>query len=264
MIATYDEATVPSDVVRLFGDLALPSSRRCVASSSGARSVCGSARPHNEDAYGSRDERNFVVADGMGGRPGGALASATAVATALDLLEREGRHDWRSVIAGVNDAVRLAATTAGHRNSGAAFGLVALHGSRATIVHLGDVRIYRLRRGMVQRLTTDHTIADELVESGFDVRRIGLRPAELAALTVYLGDLGSAERFAVRTIGVETGDRLAVCTDGVHRHHEPSPADLDGRSDAVAAAALVDGAITRGSTDDATAVVITLGFGGRS
>jgi serine/threonine protein phosphatase PrpC len=264
MIATYDEATVPSDVVRLFGDLAVPSRRRCVASSSGAASACGSARHQNEDTYGSRSERVFVVADGMGGRPGGALASATAVATALELLgQREGIPDWRAVVSAVNDAVRTAATAAGHLRSGAALGLVALYGSRATIVHLGDVRIYRSRRGAVERLTIDHTIDDELSDAGFDVRRAGLRPAELAALTVYLGDANTAQRFALRTIGVEPDDRLVVCTDGVHRHREPVPGDLHGRPDSVVAKALVDGAIANGSTDDATAVVVTLGFGGR-
>jgi protein phosphatase len=149
----------------------------------------------------------------------------------------------------------------GHERSGAAIAVVALRGTRATIVHLGDVRIYRSRRNTIEQLTTDHTIADELRGSGLDMKRIGLRPGELAALTVYLGDPDSARHFAVRTLGVESGDRLVLCTDGVHRHRPPTAVDLDERSDMVVAEALVANAIADGGTDDATSMVVTLGFG---
>jgi PPM family protein phosphatase len=262
MISTFDEATMPFGVVRLFGDLPSRHGRRSIATSMGAATACGVGRGHNEDCYGTRAERIFAVADGMGGRPGGAQAAVAAVAATLDLIERADTHDWRTVISAVNEAVRAQARAAGLDRSGAALGLVELHGGGATILHLGDVRIYRVRRGAVQRLTIDHTIADELAGSGLDPLHLGLRPTELAALTVYLGDSDSAERFAVRTITVESGDRLVLCTDGVHRHREPVWPDLEERSDAEVAGLLVSRAVDAGSVDDASAMVLTIGFAG--
>ncbi|MEP7114110.1 MAG: protein phosphatase 2C domain-containing protein [Ilumatobacteraceae bacterium] len=260
MISTFNEATLPSGVLRLFGDLPARHGRRSIATSMGAATACGVGRDHNEDCYGTRSERIFAVADGMGGRPGGAQAALAAIAATLDLIERADTHDWHATISTVNEAVRAEARAAGRDRSGAALGLVELHGAGATILHLGDVRIYRIRRGAVQLLTVDHTIADELAGSGLDPARLGLRQAELAALTVYLGDPDSASRFAVRTITVETGDRLVLCTDGVHRHREPIWPDLEVVSDVEVADRLVSRAVESGSDDDASAMVLTLGF----
>jgi serine/threonine protein phosphatase PrpC len=262
MTTTFEEATLPSGVLRLFGDLPTRHGRRSIATSMGAATACGVGRGHNEDCYGTRAERIFAVADGMGGRPGGTQAAVAAVAATLDQIERAETHDWRAVISAVNEAVRAEALAAGLDRIGAALGLVELHGAGATILHLGDVRIYRVRRGAVQRLTTDHTIADELAGAGLDPTHLGLRPTELAALTVYLGDPDSAERFAVRTITVENGDRLVLCTDGVHRHSEPIWPDLEALTDVEVAGLLVSRAVDAGSVDDASAMVLTLGFVG--
>jgi PPM family protein phosphatase len=259
MISTFDEATLPSSVLRLLGNLPARHARRSIAASMGAATACGAGRDHNEDCYGTRAERIFAVADGMGGRPGGAQAALTAIVAALDLIERADSHDWDATISSVNEAVRAEARAASRDRSGAALGLVELHDAGATILHLGDVRIYRVRRGAVQPLTVDHTIAEELAGSGLDAARLGLRPTELAALTVYLGDPDSAARFAVRTITVETGDRLVLCTDGVHRHRQPIWPDRAVKSDVELADLLVSRAVEAGSDDDASAMVLTLG-----
>lgn len=260
-LRTPDESTLPRDVARLLGSLPARPARHVVARSWGAHSVRGTRREANEDAWGQRAARWFAVADGMGGRPGGAAAAEAAVGTMLDALEHGDRRDWHAAVTMVNDAVRGAAWAAGLDRSGAALAAVELHDARATIVHLGDVRIYRMRRGAAEQLTTDHSIAEELRRLG--VSRLRLRPAELAALTVYLGDPDSSRGFAVRTITVDDGDRLTICSDGVHRM---APASLwqalAGEDDDAAAELLVRSAQLAGGTDDATALVVTLGVGG--
>ena len=157
--------------------------------------------------------------------------------------------------------MRASAWSTGVERSGAALAVVELHDARATILHLGDVRIYRLRRNAVEQLTTDHSIGEELARAGLDPARAGLRPAELAALTVYLGDADSADGFSVRTITVDTGDRLVLCTDGAYRPPPPAVwSTVAGAADQPAADALVAAAQRAGGGDDATALVVTLGI----
>ncbi len=258
------EATLPGDVARLLGDLPIRRSQHCGVVSWGAATRQGSARAANEDAWGQRATRAFVVADGMGGRPGGAEAAVVAVSALLDAVEHAvagpAPVDWQAIVVSVNDAVRASAMVSGHARTGAAVAALLLQGPRAIIAHLGDVRIYRCRAGRDELLTTDHTVADELRRTGIDPLRTDLRAGELAALTVYLGDRDSARGYSVRTITVADGDRLVVCTDGVHRTTPPDSAVIQEMADSAAAEWLVTAAVASGATDDATALVCTLGL----
>jgi PPM family protein phosphatase len=250
--------------VRLLGDLPVRRAQQCTVKSWGAATQQGSARSANEDAWGQRGERAFVVADGMGGRPGGAEAAVVAVAALLDALERRPDDpapiDWHATMVAVNDAVRASAMVSGYARNGAAIAALLLQGPRALIAHLGDVRIYRCRSGRDELLTTDHTVAEELRHAGIDPRRADLRPGELSALTAYLGDRDSAQGYSMRAITVAEGDRLVVCTDGVHRAMRPSTSAIGALADPAAAERLVAAAVAAGATDDATALVCTLGL----
>ena len=202
----------------------------------------------------------FVVADGMGGRPGGALAAATTVTTLLAALARPGGSvDWREAVTSTNDAVRGAAFAAGHERAGAAVAALRVTGGRATLVHLGDVRAYRLGAEGAALLTTDHNVGQELARAHLDPVRLRLHPAEMAALTVFLGDADSASGFGVRSVAVAHGDRLVLCTDGVHARLGPDVWEAVAAitSPRRAAETLVEAAIEAGSTDDATALVVT-------
>lgn len=259
MTDLFDEDTLPPDVVRAFGDIRAPR-RETYAVTWGAASQQGAGREANEDVWGQRAGRAFVVADGMGGREGGAGAAATAVGVLLDELsmDRDG-VDWPEAIARVNDAVVRQGRDAGHRRVGAAVAALRYRGSRLTLVHLGDVRAYRLRHGQIELLTTDHTLAEELDRAGLSpgTDRTQLARHQLAGLTTFFGDPGSSDGFAVRSLSVQAGDRIALCTDGVYRHvpvsawrqaaDEPSPEGV--------AQTLVGIARANGTTDDATVMV---------
>jgi protein phosphatase len=256
----FDEDTLPPDVVRAFGDIR-PQRPTSYAVTWGAASERGADRETNEDVWGQRAGRSFVVADGMGGREGGAGAAAAAVGGLLDELaiDREG-VDWPEAIARVNDAVVRHGREAGLQRVGAAAAALRYRGSRLTVVHLGDVRAYRLRHGQVELLTTDHTLAEELdragVPAGDGRNRLGRQ--QLAGLTTFFGDPNSSAGFAVRSLSVQRGDRIALCTDGVYRHVPVSAwrgAAQRSAPEAVAKA-LVATARANGTTDDATALVI--------
>ena len=261
MSSTFAEDTLPPELVRaLRGEGALR------IADWGAATRRGASRRANEDAHGERDRRAFVVADGMGGRPGGALAASVTVEELLGALGTPGRAvDWRQVVDRTNQAVRTAAERAGFDRVGAAVAALRVAAGRATVVHLGDVRAYRLGTDGAVQLTTDHNVAQELVRAHLDPARLRLHPSELAALTVFLGDPDSASGFGVRSVAVAPGDRLVLCTDGVHARLGPDAWHAAARlaSPAHVAAALTDAAIAAGSTDDATALVVAFAGPGR-
>jgi serine/threonine protein phosphatase PrpC len=256
----FDEDTLPPDVVRAFGDIRRPQ-RTTYSVTWGAASERGADRDTNQDVWGQRDARCFVVADGMGGREGGAGAAATAVGCLLDELasDRDG-VDWPEAIARVNEAVVRHGRDAGHRRVGAAAAALRYRGSRLTVVHLGDVRAYRLRHGQIELLTTDHTLAEELDRAGVAAAasRKRLARQQLAGLTTFFGDPGSSDGFGVRSLSVQRGDRIALCTDGVYRHVPASSWRQAAQGDSPQAVAelLVGTARAHGTTDDATAMVI--------
>ncbi len=262
-----DDDTLPSDLA-----LSLGRSVRSWAigdtsvSSWAAASETGLQRSHNEDAWGQRQGSVFVVADGMGGRPGGKVAATAAVAALLDELAGDvpsggGVFDWRRVMDRANEAVVAAGRRSGHEHVGAAVAVVCSGDHGTVVAHAGDVRVYRLRDGVREGITSDHTVATELESAGLRPDDVPDARGHLRALSSFLGDGGAWRAFSVRMLDIRRGDRLVVCTDGVHRHVSadmwraaaatPSCQDL--------VAQLVASARRAGGRDDATALALRLG-----
>ena len=262
MIAAADEITlpIPEGVRRPWRHGARPA----VAAVGGA-SERGRRRRRNEDAWGRRGDEVVVVADGMGGRRAGAVAARAAVDALLAGLAAPGA-DHLAVVGAASRAVRDATTAeradeaAGPTPGGAAVVALRCVGGRVTIVHVGDARAYRLRGGAVEPLTRDHVVAEVIADLGVRRSRSGLRAHELAALTSFLGEEGSWHDVGVRSLTVEHGDRIVLCTDGCHRSLD---AHVWRRAAHVASAQraagfLVERSVTAGAADDATAVVVDL------
>lgn len=264
MARSYDEATLTTDIATSLRELfAGESPIRAAIADWAAHTEVGTARHENQDAWGQRDG-TFVVADGMGGRPGGATAAVAAVAAALDAFGTAATlHplDWAGRMAAVNDSVVLAGRRAGHDRVGAAIAVVRCIPGRVVMSHAGDVRVYRLRHGEAQVLTRDHNVGAEVSSAGRDLDSIQAARGKAAALTSFLGAATSWQRHSLRVLDARHGDRLVVCTDGVHRRL--SRGDWDAVQDSTDCQQLVDDLIARsaeaGSTDDRTAVAITLG-----
>jgi PPM family protein phosphatase len=263
MIVGLDEATVPSDIVRALRDLVGGSpAARSVVDDWAANSAQGTSRRENQDAWGQRDG-TFVVADGMGGRPGGATAATAAVESALDVFDATTTHhpiDWAARFAVVNDAVMVAGRRAGHERVGAAIAIVRCAPDRVVISHVGDVRIYRIRGDEAQLLTRDHTVAAEIHLAGRDPDSMVSARGKTSALTSYLGGMTSWHRHSLRTIDARPGDRLVVCSDGVHRRLDRS--HWQTASSHAGCQSLVDHLLERahevGNTDDRTALAIMI------
>ncbi|MCB0965479.1 MAG: protein phosphatase 2C domain-containing protein [Ilumatobacter sp.] len=176
----------------------------------------GSVRAANEDDWAAVDDRLFVVADGIGGNAGGALAASTAVAhvaaTVRDVTEGSA-HD---VLAAANAEVVVAGRAAGTPRLGTTFVMVSAHRSHVVVVSVGDSRVYRSRDGALELLTRDHTIRNELLASGVPLEAVARRRVRLDALTSFLGRSSGVGAFDALSFSIAAGDRLVICTDGVH------------------------------------------------
>jgi len=130
------------------------------------------ALPHNEDCVLAEPGYGvFVVADGMGGRPGGAQASRLAVRAFMDYLRRvkpsqiDSPAALRNAVAMANTAIR-AVVEADPKMQGMGTTLTAavLTEEGGRIVHVGDSRAYLFADGQLEQLTQDHTLASELAD----------------------------------------------------------------------------------------------------
>ncbi len=227
-------------------------------------------RPLNEDSFLADHERRiFAVADGVGGAEAGEVASQTAV----DVLNEAFRHrvgDGDDV----EDLMELAIQRANSsihqmsrehpRFSMMATTIVALHleGTRATIGHVGDSRLYRLTSaGELVRETEDHSIVEEEVRAG---RMTPEQAANHPSKNVISRALGAEDTVEVdmKTIEVDDGTSFLLCSDGITRHIQDSELrDLLRSGMAVDAlcAEMKQLCYQRGAEDNLTAVVVRVG-----
>jgi PPM family protein phosphatase len=261
-----DDDTTPTDNDDVIADLTvtLAASPLTVAEW-GSASTAGMRRRVNEDAWGYRSGV-FVVADGMGGRGGGALAARTAIDRFLARLEDAGaRPAWRQVVEAVNDDVIRAGRERGVERLGTTLLAAIVGGPLVTVIHVGDSRAYRLSdlagRARLDVLTRDHNVRSELLAAGLDVGEYRDRGVAVHGLTSFIGLESEALRVDVLAIPVRAGDRLLLCSDGVHRQVDDGQLrSMLGLPDCrVAAERLVEEADEAGGRDNATALVIEVG-----
>ncbi len=160
----------------------------------------------------------FAVADGLGGHQGGAQASRAAVGTVVAGLAEAGaavpEGAMRAAFRRANLAVFDGAQASQHTNMQTTLTALALSRTAAIVGHVGDSRAYRLRRGRLELLTTDHTQVHEML-------RLRLLTPEQAAKhpgrSVLTRSLGAEllVRVDVRRESVAAGDVYLLCTDGL-------------------------------------------------
>lgn len=249
--------------------------------SSVARSDVGRKRQINEDAFFRDDERGFyVVADGVGGHNKGEIARCP-VDPHRELLDGLATRDLdrlvERVVAGDSECVweirRL--LESGVKNACyMVFGMAELDPEKkgmsttlsamlvraglAFAVHVGDSRVYRVRKNNVLQLTEDHTLINYKVKHGMMTKA---EAEKAAGKNVITRAVGHKDYVQVDTadIDVAIGDRFLLCSDGLHGYFnsDKEVADLcvDGDLEECAESAIAL-ANARGGKDNITAVVI--------
>ena len=249
--------------------------------SSVARSDVGRKRQINEDAYFRDDARGFyVVADGVGGHNKGEIASREAVeqlrssvyaaAREIDrLVERisfgDGEAVWdirRLLESGVKSACYMvfgmAELDPEKKGMSTTLSALLIKAGMAFAVHVGDSRVYRVRKDSVLQLTEDHTLINYKVKHGMMTRADAEKASGKNVITRAVGHKDYVQ-VDTADIDVAKGDRFLLCSDGLHGYFQSDKevADLctDGSLEECAEAA-IGMANQRGGKDNITAVVI--------
>jgi len=182
----------------------------------------GKVRSQNEDSFGVRIPRTdldwirkgalFVVADGVGGRAGGARAARLAVDGIREMYYKPapGEKPPQSL----ERAIRITSRNIYYEgqkhpeyaNMASTAVAVAIVRSDAYVAQIGDSRAYIFRRGVLVCITQDHNVFVE------DRANPGAAPT--VVLTRALGTEGSPEPDLLR-VPLKPGDRLLLCTDGL-------------------------------------------------
>jgi len=189
---------------------------------SSLRSEQGKDSINNED-YCHVDAKKglFVVADGMGGRPGGKLASKTAVTAFVAQIGRLAgparlqEDTIHSAIATVNEQVRaLSQANPDMTGAGTTLTSFIVHENQGRTVHVGDSRVYLFRDNYLKQLTTDHTLVSELLERN----HLSAEKAEHYPYRHVLSRSVGANETVKPDIGkltIVAGDWFLLMTDGL-------------------------------------------------
>jgi serine/threonine protein phosphatase PrpC len=243
--------------------LALPDGRTLVLGWASATDR-GLRRDHNEDSLLAAVPY-FVVADGMGGHAAGDVASDAVIRR----LEEQGRTESGFADPeGVEPALELAVDDireetgdlelhAGTTVTGACLTLVSGRPYWA-VFNVGDSRVYQLRGEVLEQVTVDHSVVQEMVDAGRITRAQADRHPDGNIITRAVG-VGDASEVDYWLLPVTVRLRLLVCSDGLTK--ELSDADIRGhllRADDAASAVrdLVEDAVAAGGRDNVTAVVV--------
>jgi protein phosphatase len=206
-------------------------------------------------------ESLMVVADGMGGHPGGEVASLLAVRVLLRELVHEANGD--NPVRRLERALRSSDEEI--HSAGARRGDLASMGTTLTaawwippmlyFAHVGHSRLYLLRGGRLARLTKDHTVSAGMTEAGFEeTKAAGFEHV----LTQALGGDHEGVDAEAGCRRLQLGDVLLLCTDGLLRgvdedHITRVLEEVHSAPDA--AAGLLESALATDDLDNITALV---------
>jgi protein phosphatase len=226
-----------------------------------SRTDIGRVRDNNEDAVVSSDHL-AAVADGMGGHPGGEVASAAAVALVHAAFTGRSLDELEAAVRAANRAIwDRASGSAELEGMGTTICAAGLTGDGSfAVVNVGDSRAYVLRHDSLTQLTDDHSVTAELVRRGELSEQEARDHPNRSILTRALGVGPDVELDGVAHPAAP-GDRLLVCTDGLFNElGDDEIASLMAATDDVEATAdaLVELALSRGGRDNVSVVVAAI------
>jgi protein phosphatase len=216
----------------------------------------------------------LLVADGMGGHAAGEKASSLAIDHLVGELlnsvhwffldqgdsEEQFVANLKKLLQDAHSRILFESERHdSQRGMGTTLTMAHLSWPRLYVVHAGDSRCYLIRNGETKQLTTDHTLARQLVESG------GLKPEDEAGsrwsnvLWNVLGGRAGGQLIAeVHRADLEIGDTVVLCSDGLHRYvNDATLGAVVSRSESAehACRRLIDLANDAGGEDNITVIV---------
>ena len=146
-----------------------------------AKSDVGKVREMNQDSYYISDLQSpvklYLLADGMGGYKGGEIASSLAITCARNYIEnnfKEASKDRESLIQLVASSMEYANMVVYEKSKenkelegmGTTLEVCLIYNNKVYIGHVGDSRVYRIRKDFIRKLTQDHSYVQKLLKDG--------------------------------------------------------------------------------------------------
>ena len=194
-----------------------------------AKSDIGKARDMNQDYFyvSSLDDdiKLYILADGMGGYKGGEIASNLAVNCTKNYICNNWskiEKDKIEIMNLINSAIEYANMIVYEKSleieelhdMGTTLEVVILWNNKVFIGHVGDSRVYRIRKNVMRRLTTDHSYVEKLIKDGSITKDEAYHHPNKNMLLKALG-CNSLVKPDVFYKGFLKGDILLMCSDGL-------------------------------------------------
>lgn len=187
----------------------------------------GKVRSNNQDYYGNikiYEKDFFIVADGMGGYKGGEIASKLATKYFVEFIENNNIEVFDSIVDFQETAIRYAnkkiyefsQTKSEYKNMGTTVVCLCLDYTNMTyhITHIGDSRAYIYTQGNLKQITRDHSLVNDLVESGSITKSEAENFANKNAITRAVGVSANLKPES-RSLDMNQKDVMLLVTDGL-------------------------------------------------
>lgn len=194
-----------------------------------AKSDIGKVREQNQDSYYISEPLDgvqlFIIADGMGGYNGGEIASSLAVQSAKNYIENNFANtdkDKESIIQLVGSSLEYANMVVYEKSKeseelsemGTTMDICLIYNNKVYIGHVGDSRVYRVRKEFIRKLTQDHSYVQKLVKDGTITQEEAQHHPQKNMLMKALGCNAFVEP-DVMIKGFQKDDILLMTTDGL-------------------------------------------------
>lgn len=236
-----------------------------------AKSDKGKVREMNQDYYyisTSLDEvQLYILADGMGGYNGGEIASSLAVQTAKNYIEnnfKDIEKDRDSIIQLLGSSMEYANMIVYEKSKespelqgmGTTLEICLIYNNKVYIGHVGDSRIYRIRKDFIRKLTQDHSYVQKLVKEGTITKEQAAHHPQKNMLMKALGCNAFVEP-DVMVKGFLKDDILIMCSDGLSNLVDQDTIyEMASKNIEQATKDLVELANDRGGYDNITVIII--------
>ena len=236
-----------------------------------ATSDVGKAREINEDyfyiSYPDDEIQLFILADGMGGYNGGEIASKLAVTTAKNYILTnfdKNKTEKEDLLNLLKSSVQYAnmivfeqsKENAEISNMGTTLDMCLIYENKAFISHIGDSRIYKVHKGIMRKITKDHSYVQQLVDEGKITKEESINHPKKNMLMKALGCTTFIESDEI-VCGFTEGDAILMCSDGLTNMVEENEIEkIINENPADATKLLVQRANDLGGNDNITAIII--------
>lgn len=161
----------------------------------------------------------YVLADGVGGAKGGEMASSIAVETIIEsyytVAGTTVESTLKNAILRAHGRIREESETHKLPKMRTTVVCAVICGERLTVAHLGDSRAYLLQEDHLKRVTNDHSVVQELIDTQDLNEEEALHHPERNVITRALGSVSSIE-LEINTYPISAGDKVLLCSDGLH------------------------------------------------